>query len=138
MTEPRDVVLRLDDGTETVLVDELGAGRFRLRCFPICSCEKMSLGDVFEAKQLTDGTLEYIRRIERGHYKKYTYVLSEKLKESTQLANFLDRVLEMDCHWEIIFGGLLMIGVPRGVKWNPTEDLDRVLQEVGRESDATP
>jgi len=138
MTELREVTLQLDEGTTGALVEELGAGRYRLMSFPICFCDQMSLGDVFEAKDLGGGTLEYTRRIERGRYKTYTFVISEQLRESKHLARFLDRVLEMDAHWEIAFGGVLMIGVPRGVKWIPTDDLNRALQEAARDSHAAP
>jgi hypothetical protein len=123
MNDPEDVQLHIpaEDTTVDVSVEALGQGRYRLTNFPIGAC-RLRFGDVIEARLLPDGVLEYVRRVERTPFKIYSYIVSSKAVESETLRRLLDKVLDLGGHWERVFGGVLLIALPKGVEWDPESD----------------
>lgn len=75
--------------------------------------------DVIEVEQVEDGVYRFLRVKERSPFRKINFLLSHDLAESPQLKQLLDELTEAGGYWEIVFGGMLILLLPRpgGQKW---------------------
>ena len=71
-------------------------------------------GDIIETKVIPDGSLLFVRVIERGPFRHHQTALSRQLADSASLARLLDEVIAAGGHWQRILGGVLFISLPEG------------------------
>lgn len=69
-------------------------------------------GDLIETKAGPNGTLVFVRVLERGAYRHYDAMVTQEIAESQSLELLLDEVVAEGGRWERIFGGFLYVSLP--------------------------
>jgi hypothetical protein len=108
--------------TTSADVTKVGPALYRLESAPIC-IESITFRDIFEAEELDETTLRFLRLVERSHWQTFDFLLARETFDRENTRRVLQRVEDMGGHWERVFGGLLFICLPPGIDWNPTLDL---------------
>jgi len=134
MDEPIEVSIEYPGGVThySALVTPLGAGTYRLGHDPV-SClmaersrdlrELPNYGDVIEAVEITEHTLRFVKLVERAPLKRFQFSVSRDLVESPELKTILSRVDSLNGYWERVFGGILIIYLPKDSDYDPSNEL---------------
>ena len=122
-----------EGATEKLLMTPLGGNLYRL--------EESSLAevgafyhDVVEAKSRLGRDLRFSRVVERSGLRVFRFLLSQELAASEPFAAFLRRVEAHGGFWEQVFGGIVLIHLPRGSACRPKSELRALLRTL----EATP
>jgi hypothetical protein len=124
-------------------VTPLGADRYRLEedpfyfaCVQVESLRELArlprYGDEFEAVTVRHNELQLVNAVKRARLKRFEFLVSEATVASPQFARVLSRVDHLNGYWERVFGGIVIIYVPRGSGYNPFEALNRELDPSER------
>jgi len=136
--EPIDVSLEFPSGAADVLVTPLGADRYRLEEDPFCfayvqveSARELArlprYADEFEALTVRHHELRFVKVVKRARLKRFQFLVSPATVASPQFARVLSRVEDLNGYWERVFGGVVIIYVPRNSGYDPLEALNRDL-----------
>jgi len=142
--EPIDVSLEFPSGAADVLVTPLGADRYRLEEDPFFAYVALEVEsarelarlpryrDEFEALTVRHPELRFVKVVKRARLKRFEFLVSQAIVASPQFARVLSRVEDLNGYWERVFGGIVIIYVPRGSGYNPLEALNRELDPSDR------
>ena len=117
------------------LVTRMGNNTYRLERGPLsflmaedpAEIERMpSLLDVIEAEELANGQLRFIRVVERAALERYQFLIDKEFAGSSQLADILSHVTAIGGRWEWVFGGVLIVFVPKNCGYDPSPDVNCV------------
>lgn len=108
-------------------VTELRAGLFRLEETPFFVESGARLGDLVELAELPSGDYRFVRVVDAAPGVRYDYFLPEYLP--VQLQAFTVAAERLGVKWELIFGGVLILHAPPGVR---VEAVNRIVSEFHR------
>ena len=129
MTDSSTIQLRFNETSyEGVGVVSLGGYRFRLEDTPLLAAHAAHAGDVIEADPLPDGTLRFVRVVERAPMRHYSWVLPRGWADSPDRDAYVARVESVGGTWEQVFGGVLLVHIPAGSEFDAEAELDRYLK----------
>src|SRR5215510_8072694 len=86
----------------------------------------VSYKDIMEADLQPDGSLIFRRVVKKSEMQTDTFVLPKEVIDSEGFRAFLDRVIEAEGHWEILFGGWVLIHLPSGCKLDPGQEIEGI------------
>ena len=86
----------------------------------------VSYKDIMEADLQPDGSLIFRRVVKKSEMQTDTFVLPKEVIDSEGFTSFLDRVIEAEGHWEILFGGWVLIHLPSGCKLDPGQEIEDI------------
>lgn len=75
--------------------------------------EEMLYGVQVVLKPVADGEYEYVRKHKESGFHTLDFLIPKATAESSELKRCLDSLGEAGCEWEIIFGGMLLIHIPK-------------------------
>lgn len=116
------------------LVTPLGNDRYRVEVDPMgCmiadeprELRKLPLyGDVIEAKAAGPNTLRFVKVVERSRLRRREYILSQAHIDSPELERVLAKVMGLGGYWERVFGGVLIVYLPKSSTYDMWEDFAR-------------
>ena len=135
--EPAEITLEFASGTSELLVTELGANRYRLEVDPFwgyiaveSSRELASLpryGDEFEALPIGQRGRRFVKVVKRSGLKRFQFLVDEMTARSPELEVVIAEVEDLKGYWERIFGGIVIMYVPRKSKYDPLKALNRAF-----------
>jgi hypothetical protein len=108
---------------ETIPVANEGPRLWRLLATPITS-EMATYGDVVEGEVNPEGILVVERVVKRSGFIRTCCAPGARFFESEAGQRLLDEVTDCGGHWERVFGGVLILNLPRG----KTRDFQRRLK----------
>jgi hypothetical protein len=133
MSEPINVTIDYPDFFDSTLVTPLGEGRYRLELAGLNCLRAENLrearrlpeyGDVIEAIATAPDFLRFVRIVKRARMKKLSFLVSQTTIDSPQLSRVFARIEELGGHWERLFGGGVIVFLPRGTTYDPLADLN--------------
>lgn len=80
-------------------------------------------GDVVEAREIGSGKVQFVRVVERARMRRFAWFVSQALIDSPGLDRVLSKVMGLGGYWERVFGGLLIVYLPRGCDYDLWADL---------------
>ena len=131
MDKPVQVQIEWPAGvtTKSVIVTPLDDGRFRLEVDPL-SCliaesdedlkELPNFGDIIEASTVEPGTIRFRRVVERAPLKRFQFLINKDLIESPSFGELCSTIEAHDGHWERVFGGVLIVYLPKDCDYDPS------------------
>lgn len=90
--------------------------------------EAASYGDIIEVKELVDGTLLFIKVIEKSPLQTYDFLLPIHIVNSLLFKDFLKDVSADGGYWETLFGGVVNIYLPQTSKINPHIVVEKICK----------
>lgn len=119
-----EIDLRVGDITLNGIKVEPQEGDFyRIVEVPAPFVEEFEYMDVVELVQAEDGSLDFMRIVVPGGWRRFAAIISLELAESPELAAVLERVDESGGTWARDFGGCLTILLPPGTTSDPMLDI---------------
>lgn len=85
--------------------------------------EHFGYQDILRLRRAPDGVFELVEVKERGGWRRFDYLISEKFAQAAELAAILARVQAANGVWVRDFGGCLGILLPRDSTWDPTDEI---------------
>jgi hypothetical protein len=101
-----------DGGSGEVAVTEVAAGRYRLEATPLLYVEDVYFGDEIAVARDDDGQLRFDGVVRRSGLRTYSWLLSQSLADSSEMARFREAVASAGGTWEHVFGGCCLAHVP--------------------------
>jgi hypothetical protein len=92
----------------------------------------VSYKDIIEADLQPDGSLMFRRVVKKSEMQTYDFVLAKKVIDSEGFTSLLDRITEAEGHWEIVFGGWVLIHLPSGCKLDPGQEIEDIGSKLIR------
>ena len=130
-TDFSDVEMTFDGGEsiEQVLVTPLASQQYRLEVSPI-SGGNLRYHDVIEAESQADGCLRFVRLVEKSPFRTLEYFLPKSVVESQPFQNILESVMTLGGNWEIVFGGIVYLHVPKDTAFDPTDEIQAIRKAL--------
>ena len=135
--DPIEITLEFASDSTPMLVTELGTNRYRLEEDPFwgyinveSARELASLpryGDEFEALSIGQRGWRFVKVVKRSGLKRVQLMIDEATARSPELEVVLAEVEDLKGYWERIFGGILIVYVPRKSRYDPLKALDRAF-----------
>ena len=122
-----------EEATEKILLTPIGKNQYRLGESSI-SEEGIFYHDVIEARFRFGKGLSLMRVIERSGLRVFRFVLPMEVIGSELLTAFLQRVKVHNGYWELIFGGCLLVHLPRGSACRPKSELKALFHSLSEAS----
>jgi hypothetical protein len=104
-----------------VLVTSLGENQYQLEQSPLD--ETVFYKDIIQAKKQDDGSFLFEKVLEPSGRDNYCYLLSKKFYETPEFESLLNRIDKSDGYWEQVFGGILVVSLPRNSEINLPKDI---------------
>ena len=111
-----------DEGVTTSCAVSAVDDHYRLDAVPML-VEAASYGDVIEATVVSPTTLRFVRVVRPGGWHVLSYVLPRDWREAPAAVGVLDEAARQGGHWEVAFGGVVVICLPPGCSWRPPDPL---------------
>ena len=129
-SEPtQEILVFRDRSSATIVVSDLGSNRFRIDDPLIAvTCSALRYHDVIKTKQDADGRLVIQRRVEKGGFHTYDYILSEGWRDRQAVQRVLVKVRQLGGKWEGVFGGVLIVCLPPTTDYDPSEDIAEAMK----------
>ena len=84
--------------------------------------------DLVKLRKIGRHKYQFVKVVKRARYRRFQYLLSANPeKEMKAIKPLLSHVEDLGGYWERVFGGVLSFWLPRGCKYDPTDDLNRYL-----------
>ncbi|PWV94454.1 uncharacterized protein DUF4265 [Paenibacillus cellulosilyticus] len=111
------------DGREIEVLDGLriDAETIRIEENPIFY-DRVSYGDVIRIRRDKD-IFYYIETIKKSELVRHARLLTQETSQSREIESIMNRVVRYDGRAEIVFGGILIVNIPR-------EHEEEILQEL--------
>ncbi|BCG58857.1 DUF4265 domain-containing protein [Paenibacillus sp. URB8-2] len=132
MPEFMEVQLCFDEAgreIEILEVTRIGENEYRIEETPVFRPD-LSLGDIIKVKE-ERGVCYYVETIRKSDYRKVVRLLSREAARSLELAAFRERVLNRNGKWETVFGGLLIVHIPREADKTLETELEAIARTYG-------
>ena len=92
----------------------------------------VSYKDIIEADLQPDGSLMFRRVVKKSEMQTYDFVLAKKVIDSEGFTSLLDRITKAGGHWEIIFGGWVLIHLPSESELDPGQEIEDICNKLNR------
>jgi hypothetical protein len=130
------------DWSEGVLATPVGPNRWRIEESAVCSV-RARIGNVVEVEPLPSGDLRLVRVVRRSPYRSFRWLLWRALLDSDDFSAFCRRVEEAGGEWSRIFGGVVVIDVPKDSPLDVKAEIARLSEKYrrfapGAQADAAP
>ena len=122
---PYQVTISFEDGAvqEGLMVTRVGQNTYRLEVSAIFGEPKYH--DLIETEPAADGTHRFVRVCTR-RLRHSCWCLARNLIESPEIDVFLAKVVSAGGYWEIHFGGILLLHLPRAKHSELMREFDAV------------
>ena len=117
---------------ETIPVANEGPRQWRLLATPIMS-EMATYGDVVEGEVNSDGILVVERVVKKSGLIRTCYAPGARFIESEAGRDFLRQVIDSGGRWERLFGGVLILNLPRGKTRDFQKRFELAYASLGKE-----
>lgn len=87
----------------------------------------VTLGDIIRVKE-ERGIYYYVETVEKSNLDRYAWLLSKETVNSTEIAVFKQRIAEIEGKWEQIFGGFLVIHIPKDATMDVDGEMNRIIE----------
>ncbi|MDT3425740.1 hypothetical protein J2Z22_001259 [Paenibacillus forsythiae] len=114
---------------EILDVTRTGENEYRIEETPVFRPD-LSLGDIIKVKE-ERGVYYYVETVRKSDYRKLVRLLSREAAKSPELTAFRKRVLERGGRWETVFGGVLIIHVPKEAEQPLRDELEAIARTYG-------
>ncbi|AHV97011.1 DUF4265 domain-containing protein [Paenibacillus sabinae] len=114
---------------EILDVTRIGENEYRIEETPVFRPD-LSLGDIIKVKE-ERGVYYYVETVRKSDYVKMVRLLSREAAQSPVLASFRKQVLKCGGKWETVFGGVLIIHVPKVAEQSLKAELDKITRAYG-------
>lgn len=114
---------------EILDVTRIGENEYRIEETPVFRPD-LSLGDIIKVKE-ERGVYYYVETVRKSDYRKMVRLLSREAACSPELDAFKERVLKCGGKWETVFGGVLIIHVPKTAEQSMQAELDKIARTYG-------
>jgi hypothetical protein len=88
----------------------------------------LSLRDIIETELKADGTHRFVRVVKRAELRHYSWILPQRFADSRQCSEYVAEVEAAGGIWERIMGGLLLVHIPPGSKFDAEAELNRFMR----------
>jgi hypothetical protein len=102
-----------------VPVEPLGDGRYRLWFHDPYPDQGMQFGCTVEAQLASPDRLLFKRVVDPGPFRTVDMLIPRSVAEWEALRDLLQSWEAKGIHWETLFGGLLLISIPRSMDFDP-------------------
>lgn len=123
----------VDAESQTVAVTLLRPNVYRLEWTPLIIWGdeepglELYLGDIIETQMQADGTLRFLRVLERSQFRHYDWLVPKGFLDSVQCTEFGDAVEVAGGRWEGLMGGWLLVHVPFASPFDVETELNRCI-----------
>lgn len=128
MPEPLGLHICFDElGREIEILDvtPMDKDKYRIEETPIFN-PGITMGDIVRVKE-DEGIYYYQETVQKSPFKRYAWLLSKEAVHSPELAAYKQRILKSGGKWEQIFGGLLVIHIPKDTMINIEVEMNRII-----------
>lgn len=112
------IVFPAESITVSLPITWLGGSLYRLDRVPL-GVKAAAYLDVIEAEPGPDERLRFVRVVEPSGWRTHELVVPQHMIEGEWADTLLQEVEALGGHWEIVFGGLLIVCLPPGVEFDP-------------------
>jgi hypothetical protein len=138
MNEPKIHRLNFGDGgDETVLLNVISSNIYRLESTPVWTERELYFGDAIEIEPQTGGTLRFVRLVERGQFRHYSWFLHKEFIESSQYVEFTAAVEGVGGQWERVMEGLFFVHIPSTSYFDAEGEFKRYYKEAWDQTPGT-
>lgn len=116
------------EGREIEILDvtSVGEDKYRIDETPIFN-PGITMGDIIRVKE-ENGIYYYQETVQKSPFKRYAWLLSKEAVESSDIVAFKQWILENDGKCEQIFGGLLVINIPKHTLLDVDGEMNRIIK----------
>ncbi|WP_338555160.1 DUF4265 domain-containing protein [Paenibacillus sp. KS-LC4] len=115
---------------EMLKVTPIDDQRYRIEENPLFT-EMVSFGDIVKLEQ--QGNIYFYKEtVRKSRLRRYSWLLSQDVASSEELAAFKNRVADSGGNWETIFGGMLIINVPSHIDFDPEAEINNITVNKDR------
>ncbi|KQO01239.1 DUF4265 domain-containing protein [Paenibacillus sp. Leaf72] len=115
---------------EMLKVTPIDDQRYRIEENPLFT-EMVSFGDIVKLEQ--QGNIYFYKEtVRKSRLRRYSWLLSQDVASSEELADFKNRVADSGGNWETIFGGMLIINVPSHIDFDPDVEINNITVSKDR------
>lgn len=116
------------EGREIEILDvtSVGEDKYRIDETPIFN-PGITMGDIIRVRE-EDGIYYYQETVQKSPFKRYAWLLSKEAVESSDIVAFKQRILENDGKCEQIFGGLLVINIPKHTLLDVDGEMNQIIK----------
>lgn len=111
---------------EILDVTPVGKDKYRIEETPIFN-PSVTMGDIIRVKEEL-GIYYYQETVQKSHFKRYAWLLSKEAVDSAAISAFKQRITENDGKCEQIFGGLLVIHMPKNTLIDVDGEMNRIIE----------
>ncbi|WP_405111486.1 DUF4265 domain-containing protein [Paenibacillus sp. FSL K6-1217] len=111
---------------EVLDVTRVGKDTYRIEETPIFN-PGIALGDIIRVSE-REGIAYYIETVKKSGLVRYAWLLSKEAAASGEIRSFTKRVAEHGGRWEQIFGGLLVIHLPKHSPVDAELEMSRIIE----------
>jgi len=127
-----------DGGNETIPLSVISSNIFRLEGTPVWEIEpELYFGDSIEVEPQTDGTLRFVRLVERGQFRHYRWDIHQQFIDSSQYGEFTAAVEAAGGQWERVMGGFLFVHIPSASSFDAEGEFKRSYKSARDQSHGT-
>lgn len=110
---------------EVLDVTPVAKDKYRIEETPIFN-PGIALGDIIRVRE-EQGIAYYVETVQKSGLVRYAWLLSKEAAASADIRLFKDRVTEHEGRWEQIFGGLLVIHLPKHSAVDADLEMSQIL-----------
>lgn len=99
--------------------------KYRIEETPIFN-PGIALGDIIRVRE-QEGIAYYVETVQKSGFVRYAWLLSKEAAASQEIRSFTERVTEHEGRWEQIFGGLLVIHLPKHSAVDAELEMSRII-----------
>lgn len=129
MSEPSGLHICFDEqGREIEILDvtPMDTDKYRIEETPIFN-PGITMGDIIRVKE-DKGIYYYQETVQKSPFKRYAWLLSKEAVNSPEIEALKQRITRGDGKWEQIFGGLLVIHIPKDTMMNIDVEMNRIIE----------
>ena len=104
---------------------EVQPGRYRLSHSELLLERPLYYGDVVQLEPRPDGAFDFVRRTARASLRRSCFMLTKEQSDAPELEAYLARVTAVGGVWEVWFGGIMLLHLPRGSTFDPRVEWSR-------------
>lgn len=117
-----------EQGREIEILDvtPVAQDKYRIEETPIFN-PGIALGDIIRVKE-KQGIAYYVETVQKSGYQRYAWLLSKEAAGSQEIQEFKQRVREHEGRCEQIFGGLLVIHLPKHSAVDAEAEMGQIIK----------
>ncbi|QUL57271.1 DUF4265 domain-containing protein [Paenibacillus tritici] len=111
---------------EVLDVTPVAKDTYRMEETPIFN-PGIGLGDIIRVRE-QEGIAYYVETVKKSGLVRYAWLLSKEAAASREIRSFTERVTEHEGRWEQIFGGLLVVHLPKHAALEAELEMSRIIK----------